>query len=184
MAFAIVDVTGTVNGTTNTVERSEDDASEAVLLVCCAVGVRTSIAWPVPAATSSKIRPLLSVWDSVEGIWMLCVASTTEYRRSHRRKIISRVGPLVTPASKTKVERIASRVISFWNFVEGPTLAPGARAESDVSMIGSEIIVRFVASSTSSSWKECHDPARAELGVNSVAKYVRYSSEDPLRMLR
>ena len=128
----MVDAAGTVNGTTNTVERSEDDASGPVPLTCCMVGVRTRIAWAAPAATSSKVRPFLSVWDRVEGIEMVCVASTTEYWRSHRSKTISRLGALVTPASKTKVECRASKVISFWDLVEGPALDPGVRAESDV----------------------------------------------------
>jgi hypothetical protein len=62
----------------------------------------------------------------------VCVAISTEYWRSHSRNIISRLGDLVIPASKAKVEPSESIVISFCDFVEDPACDPKARAESDV----------------------------------------------------
>ena len=148
----MVEAAGTVKGTTSTVERSDDEASGAVLFMGCVVDVMMSMARLVLPATSSNARPPLSAWAEVEGIGMLWDASRTEYWRSHIKKTISRAGDLVSPASKTKVEPSDSKEISLRDFAEGPACVPDAKAESDVRWIGSKIGMMLIVSSADSNW--------------------------------
>lgn len=162
MAPAMVEVGGSVNGTTKTVERKEAEASpDLVLSLGGDVGVRISVAWlePPSAPDSSNFKLIFSVCARVEGIGMVWDARSAEYWRSHIRSATSRGDVFVNPARRTNEEPRAKRDISWDSFLEDE------KAERDDRWTGSDTGHKVVPLSAQSNWKEYHVP---ELAVREV----------------